>query len=104
MDNCCYSTSAPEGILAQGTNFTSKGGMVMKRILVLLTLLVFVATVTAVFAVDPSQSKQVAPQINCCLPDGQCLKTRADNCALKQGIQVSDCKTCPGVWGKGKKK
>jgi hypothetical protein len=77
--------------------------MVMKRILVLLTLLVFVATATAVFAADPSRDKQMEPQINCCLPDGQCLKTRADNCALKKGIKVSDCKDCPSAGAKGKK-
>jgi len=76
----------------------------MKRILVLLTLLVFVATATVVFARDPSQEKQLAPQINCCFQDGQCLKTREDNCSLKKGKVVSDCKDCPGVWGKGEKK
>ena len=76
----------------------------MKRILVLLTLLVFAAGATVVFAVDPQQDKQLSPQINCCFQDGQCLKTRADNCALKQGIKVEDCKDCPGVWGKGKDK
>lgn len=76
----------------------------MKRILVLLTLLVFAAGATVVFAVDPQQDKQLAPQVNCCFQDGQCLKTRADNCALKQGINVADCKDCPGVWGKAKDK
>jgi len=76
----------------------------MKRMLVLLTLIVFVATATAVFAADPSQEKQMAPQINCCFPDGQCLKTRADNCALKKGIKVSDCKDCAGALQKGQKK
>ena len=93
-----------KGVLTPGTNFLSEGGIVMKRILVLLTLLVFVATATAVFARDPSQEKQLAPQINCCFQDGQCLKTREDNCALKKGKVVSDCKDCPGVWGKSEKK
>jgi hypothetical protein len=71
--------------------------------LVLLMILTLVAAATVAFAADPQKSKQAEPQINCCFQDGQCLQTRADNCALKQGIKVSDCKDCPGVWGKGKK-
>ncbi len=75
----------------------------MKRIVALLTLLVFAVTITAVLAKDLSRDKQMEPQINCCFPDGQCLKTKADNCALKKGIKVSDCKDCAGALQKEKK-
>jgi hypothetical protein len=75
----------------------------MKKLLVILTLLAFVISISSAFARSPEQEKQAAPNINCCFQDGQCLKTKADNCALKTGIVVTDCKDCPGVWGKGKK-
>jgi hypothetical protein len=75
----------------------------MKKLLVILTLLAFVVSVSAVLARTPEQEKQAAPNINCCFQDGQCLQTKQDNCALKKGIVVSDCKDCPGVWGQGKK-
>ncbi|MBI4965424.1 MAG: hypothetical protein HY913_19260 [Desulfomonile tiedjei] len=75
----------------------------MKKILVLLTLMAFVAGATVAFAVDPQQQKQIQPNIKCCFQDGQCLETKEENCSLKKGIKVSDCKDCPGVWGKGKK-
>ena len=76
----------------------------MKKLLVILTLLAFVISISQVFAREPEQEKQGAPNINCCFQDGQCLKTKQDNCALKTGIVVNDCKDCPGVWGKGKEK
>ncbi|MGO9570569.1 MAG: hypothetical protein ACLP5H_23810 [Desulfomonilaceae bacterium] len=76
----------------------------MKKLLVILTLLAFVASISVVLAANPDQDvKQAAPNINCCFQDGQCLQTKKDNCALKTGIVVGDCKDCPGVWGKGKK-
>jgi hypothetical protein len=75
----------------------------MKKLLVILTLLALVISISPAFAREPEQEKQAAPNINCCFQDGQCLKTKQDNCALKTGIVVSDCKDCPGVWGKGKK-
>jgi hypothetical protein len=75
----------------------------MKRFVALLALLVFVFAVGTVFAKDPNPEKQIEPKIRCCFQDGQCLETRKDNCALKKGIVVGDCKDCPGAWGKGQK-
>lgn len=75
----------------------------MKKLLVILTLLAFVISVSPAFAREPEQEKQAAPNINCCFQDGQCLQTKQDNCALKSGKVVTDCKDCPGVWGQGKK-
>ncbi len=40
-------------------------------------------------ALDPAQDKTGEPKIKCCFPDGQCLETRKENCALKQGICCS---------------
>ena len=77
----------------------------MKKLLVILTMLAFVVSVSPAFAREPEQEGQAAPNINCCFQDGQCLKTKKDNCALKTGIVVGDCKDCPGVWSKkGQKK
>jgi hypothetical protein len=72
----------------------------MRKYFVLLTLLAFVAASTMVFAVDPSAEKQDEPKIKCCLQDGQCLETKKDNCALKKGTVVQDCKQCSGAKGK----
>ena len=74
----------------------------MKKVLVILTVLAFVVSISPAFAREPDQERQAEPNINCCFQDGQCLKTKRDNCALKTGIVVSDCKECPGVWGRGK--
>jgi hypothetical protein len=76
----------------------------MKKVLVLLSLIVFVAAVTAVFATDPQRDTQSQPKINCCHPDGKCEKVGKEDCAIKKGKEVSDCKECPGVWGEGKTK
>jgi hypothetical protein len=75
----------------------------MKRLVAMLALLVFVVAVGTVFAKDVNTEKQIESKIHCCFQDGQCLDTKKDNCALKQGIVVGDCKDCPGAWGKGKK-
>jgi hypothetical protein len=74
----------------------------MKKLIVVLTLLAFTAPSVLVMAREPGQEKQIAPKIKCCFPDGQCLETRKENCALKQAIVVTDCNECPGVWGKKK--
>ncbi|AFM24786.1 hypothetical protein [Desulfomonile tiedjei] len=72
-------------------------------------IIVVSLVVMAIFVSGTVQARDVAdeglarPHINCCLQDGQCLKTRKDNCALKKGIVVQDCSECPGVWGQGKK-
>ena len=76
----------------------------MRKLFVALTLLAFMIPSALVLAKDPAQDKPGEPKIKCCFQDGQCLETRRDNCALKQGIVVEDCKECPGVWGKGKAK
>ena len=72
---------------------------------VVMTALVFMVVLafgTVALARDTAGEGQAKPNINCCFQDGQCLETKADNCALKKGIKVQDCKDCPGVWGKGK--
>lgn len=74
----------------------------MKKLLLILTLLAFAVSISAVFAADIDQMKQEQPDIKCCFQDGQCLQTKQDNCALKMGKIVGDCKDCPGVWGKAK--
>ena len=80
----------------------------MRKLLVVFTLLAFIAVMAStslVFAIEPGQDKPGEPKIKCCFQDGQCLETRRENCALKQAIVVEDCSQCPGVWGeKGKKK
>lgn len=74
-----------------------------KKLLVLLILFVFSTPTAWVFAREPEQERQAEPHINCCFQDGQCLRTKRDNCALKKAIVVQDCKDCPGVWGQGTK-
>jgi hypothetical protein len=76
----------------------------MKKFLVVVMLMAFVIPATLAFAASEIGDKQAAPKIKCCFDDGQCLETQKDNCALKKGIVVQDCKDCPGVWGKGEKK
>jgi Family of unknown function (DUF6520) len=98
------SLKGPNAVFSKGLIIPTKGGIVMKKLLVILSLLAFVVSISPAFAREPSQERQAEPQINCCFQDGQCLKTKRENCSLKQGIVVSDCKDCPGVWGKGKKK
>jgi hypothetical protein len=80
----------------------------MKRLVVVsLVVMTFIASSVLIsgtaVARDVSGEGQAKPNIKCCFEDGQCLDTKKDNCALKKGIVVSDCKECPGVWGKGKK-
>ncbi|AFM24965.1 hypothetical protein Desti_2275 [Desulfomonile tiedjei DSM 6799] len=72
-------------------------------VLVILLVTVMLVSGTVVLAADVTGEGRTKPHINCCFQDGQCLKTRKDNCALKKGIVVQDCSECPGVWGKGKK-
>lgn len=74
----------------------------MKKLIVVLTLLAFMAPSALVLARDPGQEQQIEPKIKCCFDDGQCLETRRENCALKKAIVVKDCSECPGVWGKKK--
>jgi hypothetical protein len=76
----------------------------MKRLFVVcVVVMALVVSGTLALARDVAGEGQAAPNINCCFQDGQCLKTKKDNCALKKGIVVEDCKDCPGVWGEGKK-
>jgi hypothetical protein len=71
----------------------------MKKLFVALTLLAFIASSALVFALDPAQDKPGEPKIKCCFQDGQCLETRRENCALKQGVVVQDCKDWQSVGG-----
>jgi hypothetical protein len=81
----------------------------MKRLLVVsIVVMTMIATAvlvsgTVALARDVAGEGQAKPNINCCFQDGQCLKTKKDNCALKKGIVVQDCAECPGVWGESKK-
>ena len=76
----------------------------MKRLFVVcVVMMALVVSGTLALARDVAGEGQTTPNINCCFQDGQCLKTKKDNCALKKGIVVGDCKDCPGVWGEGKK-
>ncbi|MBI5248242.1 MAG: hypothetical protein HY912_01995 [Desulfomonile tiedjei] len=77
----------------------------MKRLFVVCAVVMaLVASGTMAMARDVGGEGQVKPNIKCCFQDGQCLETKKDNCALKKGIVVQDCKECPGVWGKGENK
>ncbi len=76
----------------------------MRKILIVFALIAFLGPGAWVLARDPTPVKQAEPHINCCFQDGQCLRTKRDNCALKKGIVATDCSDCPGVWGKAKDK
>lgn len=76
----------------------------MKKLLLVSFMLIFAVCINPAYSREPTQERQAEPQINCCFQDGQCLRTKRDNCALKQAIVVNDCKDCPGVWGKGTEK
>ena len=77
----------------------------MKKMLIVSFIVVALITsgITAALA-STVEMDQAQPHIKCCFQDGQCLETRKDNCALKKGIVVQECKDCPGVWGKSKEK
>jgi hypothetical protein len=74
----------------------------MKKLLVVLSMLAFMVPATIACAKDVGQAEQTEPKIKCCFQDGQCLETRRKNCEQKKGKVVSDCKSCPGVFGQGK--
>jgi hypothetical protein len=76
----------------------------MKKLFIALILSAFMTPGLLVLAAEPGLAVPGEPHINCCFQDGQCLRTRRENCALKKGIVVEDCKQCPGVWGKKSKK
>lgn len=75
----------------------------MRKLVVIVTLLAFVLPTALAFAASDIGQQQAVPKIKCCFQDGQCLETLKDNCELKKGRIVSDCKQCPGVWGQDQK-
>ncbi len=72
----------------------------MKTMLMAVIVLVSLVLIPAALA---SRPEEVAPRhINCCMSDGQCLKTRRHNCEKKGGRVVEDCKTCKAEWDPNK--
>ncbi len=79
----------------------------MKKLLVLAAILVFVASGSSVFAAEKAGrggSGAVKKLVNCCFPDGGCVKTNKENCELKKARVVTDCKQCESYTPKSEKK
>lgn len=66
-------------------------------------LIVFVISLAlAAIACASGPQGTTTRHINCCFPDGQCLRVRRHHCEFKKGIVVQDCKTCKPVWDQNK--
>lgn len=64
----------------------------MRKILVLLTLLAFVAP--ASFGLAKTQTGRKTPKtIKCCL-DGKCVDSTKESCELQKGMVVINCDDC----------
>ncbi|HMK35814.1 MAG TPA: hypothetical protein VK463_12150 [Desulfomonilaceae bacterium] len=63
----------------------------MKTLVLLLTLMAFVAA--APLAMAEKEAKKADPKINCCIK-GKCSKMTKANCDKKKGMEVVDCKDC----------
>lgn len=68
----------------------------MRIIPIFVTVLVSVILAFAAFGSGPEHV--VARHINCCMSDGQCLKTRRHHCDQKKGRVVENCKDCKAQW------
>jgi hypothetical protein len=66
----------------------------MKRILLLVTVAALLASTTLVFAVSEI-GRTTTKMYKCCVI-GKCVDASKEDCALKQGIIVDDCKKCKG--------
>jgi len=64
----------------------------VKRMMVLLLVMSFiVGALGLVYAADPAQRPAV--MVKCCLA-GKCVDASKNDCDLKMGTVVSDCKLC----------
>lgn len=68
----------------------------MRIVSIFVFALMSLALTAGGFAAGPERVS--ARHINCCLSDGQCLKTRRHNCEQKAGRVVEDCKYCKAQW------
>lgn len=68
----------------------------MKKIVVLLAVVALMLPSSMALAKKAGKggSGSVKKLINCCFPDGGCVKTNKENCELKQAQVVSDCSQC----------
>jgi hypothetical protein len=68
----------------------------MKKIVVLLAVLALMLPNTLVLAKKGGRggSGAVKKLVNCCFPDGGCVKTNRENCELKKAQVVTDCAQC----------
>jgi len=78
----------------------SKGSCAMRIVLMFVIALISLALAIGAFASGPEQV--VARHINCCMADGQCLKTRRHHCEQKGGRVVENCKDCKAQWDPNK--
>ncbi len=76
----------------------------MKRLVVIFAVLAFVASGSIALARTPGGSGSVKKLVNCCFPDGGCVKTNKENCELKKARVVRDCKDCESYKPKGEAK
>jgi len=76
---------------------------IMKRLVIVAAILAFVASSSIVFAQEKAGrggSGSVKKLVNCCFPNGSCVKTNKENCELKKARVVTDCKQCEAEGGK----
>jgi hypothetical protein len=71
-----------------------------KKWLVFLSALVFAASITWVFAADVGHEESTKI-IKCCI-EGKCVDSNKQECAMRKGTQVQDCKQCAGAEKKDK--
>lgn len=63
-------------------------------------VLVSLISICGAYASGPEHI--MARHINCCMSDGQCLKTRRQHCDEKGGRVVENCKDCKAEWSENK--
>ena len=68
----------------------------MKKIVVLLAVLALMLPSTLVLAKTGGRagSGAIKKLVNCCFPNGSCVKTNKENCELKKAQVVTDCSQC----------
>jgi len=69
----------------------------MKKLLVLVTIMVFAMAVPfAVAQTDTKKTDKADKKINCCIK-GECTEMTKAECAKEKGKVVKDCKKCKPV-------
>lgn len=64
----------------------------MKRLVVVFAVPALAASSSIALARTPGGSGSVKKLVNCCFPDGSCVKTNKENCEMKKARVVTDCK------------